>query len=174
MSEETTVAAPLGRGARMLLTFFYLGLSPVMPGTVASLATAALIWWASHAADPGAGPFVGILLVVLGVITTMKWADAARSKDGRKDPGWVVSDEVAGQALASLGAFPQAGGTQALGPALLAFVLFRVFDITKPPPIRQMERIPGAAGVLWDDVMAGLLALVITYVLNLAGVIPSF
>lgn len=174
MSADDSKPPPLGRGARMLLSFFYVGLSPVMPGTVASLATAALIWWASHADDPGVGPFVGIVLVVIGVIATMKWADAARSKDGRKDPGWVVSDEVAGQALASLGAFPQSGGTQPLGAALLAFVLFRVFDITKPPPIRQMERIPGAAGVLWDDVMAGLLTLVITYVLNLAGAIPSF
>ncbi len=174
MSATPPNDAPLGRGARMMLSFFGLGLSPVMPGTVASLATAALIWLASQADDPGVGPFVGIVFVLFGVIATMKWADAARAKDGRKDPGWVVSDEVAGQALASLGAFPQAGGTQGVSAAVLAFVLFRVLDITKPPPIRQMERIPGAAGVLWDDVMAGLLVLVVTYLLNFAGVLPSF
>jgi len=106
------------------------------------------------------------LLFVIGSAVTLAYSARAVRPDGRGDPGWVVSDEVAGQALASLppllmplGLLP--GPTS--GAALLAwhgaaFGLFRLFDITKPGIVGHLERRPGAVGVLADDLGAGALA----------------
>lgn len=78
---------------------------------------------------------------------------------GRKDPQHVVIDEVAGQ-LVTLVACP------IMWPALLAgFILFRVFDITKPPPIRSLEKLPEGTGIVVDDLGAGVYALIILQVL---------
>jgi phosphatidylglycerophosphatase A len=72
---------------------------------------------------------------------------------GMKDPQFVVIDEVAGQ-LVALIAVPLAWKT-----FLAGFILFRAFDIVKPPPVRQLEAIPEGAGIVLDDVAAGLYAL---------------
>jgi phosphatidylglycerophosphatase A len=79
-------------------------------------------------------------------------ATIAARESGRHDPGFVVIDEVAGQWIALLGS-----------PAdwkhgLIALVLFRLFDITKPFPARQLERLPAGWGIVFDDVAAGLYA----------------
>ena len=73
---------------------------------------------------------------------------------GRKDPQFVVIDEVAGQ-LVALIAVPLAWKS-----FLAGFILFRAFDIVKPPPVRQLEAIPDGAGIVLDDIAAGLYALV--------------
>ena len=84
------------------------------------------------------------------------WAsqDAERSLGG-KDPGAIVIDEVAGMALSVL--------TLPLTPAVLiaGFVLFRVFDVVKPYPANALQRLPGGVGVMIDDVVAGLYALLL-------------
>jgi phosphatidylglycerophosphatase A len=72
---------------------------------------------------------------------------------GTKDPQFVVIDEVAGQ-LVALIAVPLAWKS-----FLAGFILFRVFDIVKPPPVRQLEALPEGAGIVLDDVAAGLYAL---------------
>jgi phosphatidylglycerophosphatase A len=78
---------------------------------------------------------------------------------GVKDPQVVVIDEVAGQ-LVALIAVPLAWKS-----FLAAFILFRVFDIVKPPPVRQLEAIPEGAGIVLDDVAAGLYALAAVHLL---------
>lgn len=78
---------------------------------------------------------------------------------GRKDPGCVVIDEVAGQ-LITLLAVPVSWKT-----LLVGFILFRGFDTTKPPPVRQLERLPEGTGIVVDDIGAGLYALAVMQVL---------
>ena len=97
-----------------------------------------------------------LLVVVLAVILIGTWAaqDAERSLGG-KDPGAIVIDEVAGMAVSVL-AVP-------LTPAVLAvaFVLFRVFDIVKPYPANELQRLRGGVGVMIDDLVAGVYALLL-------------
>jgi phosphatidylglycerophosphatase A len=96
----------------------------------------------------------GVLLFFVAVTLGGTWAaHRAERLLGGKDPGAIVIDEVAGMTLAVL-AFP-------LTPTLLAvgFVLFRLFDVVKPFPARASQRLPGGAGVMVDDLIAGLYAL---------------
>jgi phosphatidylglycerophosphatase A len=81
-------------------------------------------------------------------------------QSGVEDPGHVVIDEVAGQAIA-LGFAPVVFPLGGWKYALAAFILFRAFDIVKPPPVRQLERLRAGWGIMMDDVAAGLLALVL-------------
>ena len=82
-------------------------------------------------------------------------------ESGRKDPQFVVIDEVAGQAIALL--FMPANWRG----ALIALVLFRLFDITKPFPVRQLENLPEGWGIVFDDVAAGLYALGVASLLRI-------
>jgi phosphatidylglycerophosphatase A len=86
-------------------------------------------------------------------------------ESGRKDPGFVVIDEVAGQLIALIGV-PLHWKT-----LLASLILFRVFDIVKPPPLRRLEKLPGGMGIMADDIGAGLYALVVMQVLLHYGVI---
>jgi phosphatidylglycerophosphatase A len=143
-------------------TFFGVGRLRPGPGTWASL-VATLIWYiglnAAHLNDWAAAllTFAGALVVVLIGIPA---GTLVERESGRTDPGFVVIDEVAGQwvtlALAPVD----------VGHALLGFVLFRVFDIVKPWPVRQLERIPGGAGIMLDDVGAGLYGLLVMLVVR--------
>jgi len=83
----------------------------------------------------------------------------------REDPGFVVIDEVAGQ-LITLIAVPVSWKSLVMG-----FILFRGFDIVKPPPIRALERLPEGTGIVIDDVGAGLYALAVMHLLMHFGVI---
>ncbi len=110
-----------------------------------------------------------IVLVVTGsafAVSCVRWGAWAEGRYG-KDPGRVVADEVAGQSLALLflpwRELPEHVGFDA---ALLStgFLAFRAFDIVKPPPARQLERLGGGWGILMDDVAAGIYALAVTQV----------
>jgi phosphatidylglycerophosphatase A len=79
---------------------------------------------------------------------------------GHKDPGFVVIDEVAGQLVALILMPPD------WQHAALALVLFRLFDITKPGPIRRLEALPEGTGIMLDDIAAGLFALVLAVILS--------
>ena len=85
-------------------------------------------------------------------------AGTVATASGRKDPQFVVIDEVLGQWLTLAGA-----ARFNLLTFALAFGLFRLFDIWKPPPIRRIERIPGGAGIVLDDIMAGVYAAVVLF-----------
>jgi phosphatidylglycerophosphatase A len=81
---------------------------------------------------------------------------------GKKDPQIVVIDEVIGQWIALAGA-------AAYSPAawIAAFLLFRTFDIWKPWPVRQLEKLPGGTGIVMDDVMAGIYAALVLYLIGM-------
>jgi phosphatidylglycerophosphatase A len=112
---------------------------------------------------PGLVPAPGALLVaavLLGLTVLGVWVGnrAALDWNGVHDPGGFVLDEVVGQLIPLMALLP--GPISPLGLAL-AFGLFRLFDISKPPPCRRLEALPGGVGIMADDVAAGLYALLI-------------
>lgn len=157
-------AAPL---RVLLLSFLGLGLVPWAPGTAAALGVTALIGLSAQ--GTGTALVTTLALLAFGVVVTLTLSVRAGGPDGHADPGWVVSDEVAGQALACLGALHLGGWI----PLLAAFVLFRVLDIVKPGPIGALERVPRGWGVLLDDLAAGALSGAAVALAGLAGA-PGF
>ena len=142
--------------ARVLGTFFYLGYVPKGPGTAGSLGALAVAW-ALHAYLGVSGVCLALFGVVL--IAPAIWAAGRMAKDtGSKDPQIVVIDEVVGQWITLAGA-----STLDWKAWLGAFLLFRLFDIWKPPPVRQLERVPGGGGIVLDDAMAGIYAALVLY-----------
>lgn len=95
-----------------------------------------------------------LVLSCVGCVAFGKWAE---QHFGRKDPSHCTVDEWAGQALALL-FLPAIGGRPIFWSVMVAFVLFRIFDIVKPPPARRLERLPAGWGILTDDLVAGLYA----------------
>ncbi|MEO0622539.1 MAG: phosphatidylglycerophosphatase A [Pseudomonadota bacterium] len=145
--------------ARALATGFGLGHLPGAPGTWASAATIPLVWGLHWL-----GGFWLVLPLTFIVIWGGLWACAQILKGPDDDPSEVVIDEIAGMMIAlwplSLGmsladapphVFPWPGW-------VAAFVLFRIFDILKPPPVDMAERVGGPVGVMLDDIVAGMIA----------------
>jgi phosphatidylglycerophosphatase A len=142
-----------------LATGFGAGYSPVAPGTAGTLVGLILFW-----------PLIGVSLPYQIGATVLVFALAVASSHelsrriGIKDPGLVVVDEVIGMWI-SLLFLP-------LSPTVIvaAFLLFRLFDVVKPPPARGFESLPGGWGIVMDDVMAGIYTnLVLQVVLWLRG-----
>jgi len=144
-------------------TFFGAGLLKPGPGTYGSIA-AVLLWYAAaHLIHPTTAA-LAIGTAIAAVIATLIGIPAATivaRESGREDPSQVVIDEVAGQLIA-LVAIPADWRH-----AALSLLLFRAFDILKPPPIRQLERLPAGTGIMLDDVAAGLFALAIAQLAHL-------
>ncbi len=142
-----------------MATFFGAGRLRPAPGSWGSLATV-LLWWllASHL-PPAARIPVILLLIVVVVAVGIPAATLEERGCGKKDPNHIVIDEVAGQ-LVTLIACP------IMWQALLAgFILFRGFDVVKPPPVRSLERLPDGTGVVVDDLGAGVYALIVLQLL---------
>jgi len=114
--------------------------------------------------------FIGIELLVITVVSLIGIWAASRTEmlAGRKDPGKVVIDEVAGQLIALLPVLPFAPGWLSV---IAAFLLFRFFDIVKPYPARQFENLEGGLGIMSDDLVAGAYAAVVTSVIIATGLI---
>ncbi len=150
MTPSRLIASGLGSGL--------LGRAPGTAGSLLALALGAgLMAW-----SPFALPFA-----ILAVLPVGLWAITAAG--GTADPGWVVIDEFAGQWITLL-ALP---APSPLG-LLLCFGLFRMLDIAKPGPIGWSERLPGALGVMADDIVAGVIgAAAIWCVTALLGPIPG-
>ena len=140
-------------------SFFGIGLIGKGGGTVASVATVALWWLAATFLDANTlfyATLVGaFILTLLGIYV----AEVMAWELDKKDPSEVVLDEVAGQLIALI-AVPLHWKY-----ALASLILFRAFDILKPPPVRNLERMPGGQGIMMDDVAAGLYALLIMQVI---------
>ena len=162
MTMTTTQARTRTAWAWVTATFFGVGLLPGGPGTWASLATAAIWYFAARAAHARSAQLV-ISTLIAGLAVTLigiPAASAVERESGVQDPGFVVIDEVAGQLIALMLLPPE------LRYVLLAFVLFRFFDILKPPPVRQLERLHGGLGIMMDDVAAGLYALLVGVIVH--------
>jgi len=141
--------------AFLVATFFGAGYLTPGPGTYGSIA-AVVLWtvaaWAVHFSPQGL--LIALLAgIALALAFGIPAATIAARESGRHDPGFVVIDEVAGQWIALLFCPPD------WPHALIALVLFRLFDIVKPFPIRRVERLPEGWGIVFDDVAAGLYAL---------------
>jgi phosphatidylglycerophosphatase A len=142
------------RLALTLATWFGAGYSPVAPGTAGSLAAIVIAYLLRDHLQPWHFAVCALVLAVPAV-----WAASVTAEVvGKKDPGIVVVDEVIGQWIALAGAH-----TIDWKSCLLAFALFRLFDIWKPPPVRQLEALPGGLGINADDAMAGVYAAIIVY-----------
>lgn len=124
------------------------GYAPKAPGTVGSLA--ALLLGAAAMTGPR---WLLPLLAAAAALAGLAAIPRAGVAPGA-DPGWVVIDEVAGQCIALLGL----GGALTWPGLLVAFALFRLFDIAKPGPIGWADRQPGAFGIMADDILAGVAA----------------
>jgi phosphatidylglycerophosphatase A len=144
--------------ATLFATFFGCGRSPFAPGTVGSLAAILIAWPLSRF---GFGPLHFAILTLVLLYPAILSAGVVATSTGRKDPQIVVIDEVLGQWLTLAGALRFDLLTFAV-----AFALFRLFDIWKPPPIRRIERIPGGAGIVLDDIMAGVYGALVLFLVG--------
>lgn len=146
-----------------IATFFGAGLGKPGPGTYGSIA-AVLLWGAfAWGAQPGR-PALALALgagIALSIVLGVPAATIAARESGRHDPGFVVIDEVAGQWIALL------ASPADFRHGVIALILFRFFDITKPFPARQLERLPAGWGIVFDDVAAGLYALGVASLLRI-------
>jgi phosphatidylglycerophosphatase A len=131
--------------ARFIAAGFGLGCAPVAAGTVASLA-AVLTGAAMLAVSP-------LLLLLAAALATFGGYAAVKRAGVIGDPGWVVIDEFAGQWITLL-----ALATPSVPGLIAAFLLFRLFDITKLGPVGWADRRHGAFGIMADDVIAGMFA----------------
>jgi len=148
------------RAAMVVATVGCFGRSPLAPGTVGS-AVALPLCWALSRFPPLAG------VIVAGAMTLAAVAAAHRAEQllASQDPGCIVIDEVVGMVVAVLGL------PFNLVLALIGFAVFRVFDIFKPFPIRQLEkRVGGGVGIVLDDVVAGLMTNVVLRLWGLWGI----
>jgi phosphatidylglycerophosphatase A len=147
-----------GRLARALATVGGMGdLLPAPGTTVGSLAGVLLYWGAARLLpQPSWVVALGGLAVLLPLSVWACGAEAVRR--GQADPGPVVLDEVIGQWLAVAVVAIAHGKAPGLRELAASFVLFRVLDVTKPWPIRTLERLPGGWGIVADDLAAALAA----------------
>jgi phosphatidylglycerophosphatase A len=137
----------LGKVSMIASSWFGVGLLPVAPGTFASLASLPLVILNGHNA-----PAIAALFILCFVAFAI-WASGATQKLlGRIDPPQVVIDEVGGT-LVALFWVPASWLTFSLG-----FLFFRIFDITKPFPVRRLETLKGGKGIVLDDLLAGIYA----------------
>jgi len=148
---------------RMLTSCFGLGRLPLCPGTWGSLPPAAifaLMWY--FEAPAVLISIVMAALALAGSAVCIKFAPAAIAATGKNDPGEVVADEFAGQAVTFLAisflTTAAISTRQICITTVLGFLLFRLFDIVKPWPIRKLEKLPNGWGILADDLLAGVYA----------------
>ena len=163
MTNGKTSVAPLW--ARLTATFFGTGYLRPGPGSWGSAATVLLWWLIARGVVPTHQPYLCFALALLAVAIGIPAATAVARAAGKEDPQFVVIDETAGQLITLIAA-------PLNWKCLLAgFILFRAFDIVKPPPIRLLERLPEGTGIVIDDVGAGLYALAIMQLLLHFGVL---
>lgn len=152
-----------------LLTTFGLGHMRPASGTWGSMPTVVIAGgMLALGVSPQSTAYNGVLAIILVVFSAacVHYGDRAEARYG-KDPSEVVADETAGQCI-PLMFLPVAsvhGPRNALFALLYAFVAFRVMDIIKPPPARELQRIPAGWGILLDDLFAGVYAAIVVQIL---------
>jgi phosphatidylglycerophosphatase A len=163
VNAESRPPAPLW--ATLAATFFGIGRLRPGPGTWASAVTVTLWFALAHSLSPASRLPAVLILAVLAIAIGIPAATRVARAHASKDPQFVVIDEVAGQLIALI-AVPLAWKT-----LLAGFILFRVFDILKPPPVRQLEKLPEGTGIVLDDVAAGFYALLVMQLLLRSGLL---
>lgn len=158
-TETVATESSAPRWATLVATFFGAGRLRPGPGTWGSLA-ATLLWWALASQLPASAqiPVILVLIIVATAIGIPAATLEARGC-GKKDPSHVVIDEVAGL-LVTFIACPIHWK-----PLLAGFILFRAFDVVKPPPIRRLEKLPDGTGIVVDDLGAGIYGLIVLQLL---------
>lgn len=156
-TERAVTKAPVW--AWMVATFFGTGFGRPGPGTWAAVATTLLWGWLARYAAADSLAIVAIACAAAVTLIGIPAATRVAQALGKGDPSQVVIDEVAGQLVAFI-AVPL--NWRCL---LAGLILFRVFDITKPFPIRRLECLPEGTGIMLDDVGAGLYALAVMQLL---------
>jgi len=131
-------------------TCCYVGYLPAAPGTWGSLLAGILLYLFPFFHNP----IVILFLLAVGMIT------AEKARGDQADPVCIVIDEFAGMLVAL------AGHAVTFRNLAIGFILFRAFDILKPYPVRKLERLPGAYGIIADDVLAGILASAALFVIG--------
>jgi phosphatidylglycerophosphatase A len=169
MTNSPSAVSPPPEAARKtpwawsVATYFGVGLGRPGPGTWGSVA-AVLLWgiiaWLFHP-TPNGMLLVVFTGIILSIASGIPAATIAARESGSHDPQFVVIDEVAGQWIALL------GSPADIRHGVIALILFRLFDITKPFPVRQLEKLPEGWGIVFDDVAAGLYALGVASLLRL-------
>ncbi|MFA6141682.1 MAG: phosphatidylglycerophosphatase A [Candidatus Omnitrophota bacterium] len=134
------------RHVKLISSFFYLGHSPFMPGTMGSIG--GLIIYFLVVRNEILHGFAILFLFILGII----FAGEAEKIYKRKDAGMIVIDEACGMLLA-LYCVPFS-----MFSVILGFFLFRICDILKPWPAKRMEKLTGSMGVMFDDIVAAIYA----------------
>jgi phosphatidylglycerophosphatase A len=158
-----SIPAPRTLWAHAVATVVGIGHLRPGPGTWSSAVTVLLWWLLARALPPGWLIPAAIAWAVAATAIGIPAATRVARESGKHDPSHVVIDEMAGQMVALIGA-PL--GWKSL---LAGFILFRCFDIVKPPPVRQLERLPEGTGIVIDDIGAGLYALLVLQLLLWLG-----
>ena len=147
--------------ARIIATWFGCGYVPKGPGTAGSLGGLVVaflfVQWVQ------VPPVFFALLAAILLAPAIWAAGVVAREDQTEDPQIVVVDEVVGQWITLAGA-GHLNHAQNWKSWLLAFGLFRLFDIWKPWPVRQLEKLPGGTGIVMDDVMAGIYGALVLFV----------
>jgi phosphatidylglycerophosphatase A len=150
------------RPSWIIATWFGCGMVPKAPGTVGSIGAIPLYLLAARGGREGVG-VAALAVTAIGI-----WAASAVARDlGKKDPQIVVVDEVAGLLITML---PMAHVSWRA--VLCGFLLFRLFDVTKPWPIRRFEKLPSGWGIVMDDVVAGVFGACVMAGLRALGALP--
>ncbi|MCK4642890.1 phosphatidylglycerophosphatase A [bacterium] len=143
------------RWDEVISSFFYTGKFPKAPGTFTSFITALLIFLTASFTGYWLLLIIGLGLSLIGIIVS--GITEKRSKE--HDPGWITIDEAVGMILSlsliDLSALPV---FQRIILILIAFIMFRLLDILKPTPIRQIQALKGGWGIMADDIIAGIMA----------------
>ncbi len=161
-SDRSAVVPPASRApiwATLIATFFGIGRLKPGPGTWGSVVTVILWAFASFQIPVSARSWTTMAAAAVVTLIGIPAATLVSRASATKDPQFVVIDEVAGQ-LITLIAVPLAWKTFIAG-----LILFRVFDMWKPFPIRRLERLPEGTGIVVDDLGAGVYALIVMHLL---------
>jgi len=162
---------------RFLTSCFGLGRLGLCPGTWGSLPPAIIFALMCHFRISAlAISIVMAALALAGSFVCVRFSPFVITATGKNDPREVVVDEIAGQSLTFLAALPLAADASSNRQiwiiTLLGFLLFRLFDITKPWPIRKLEKLPSGWGILADDLMAGVYAAIVLLICTRLWISP--
>ena len=135
------------------------GYMPIAPGTFGSLVGVAIFWGLTRVA---AGTVLLVAATLVFIFVGIWAGTRTEALSGRKDPGKIVVDEVAGQLIAL---FPLVFVKWSIMTVMLSFILFRFFDIVKPYPANRLQDLKGGVGVMCDDLVAGAYAAIIVSII---------